>query len=394
MNKKHRNSKMSQFWSKDPIVVETPIGRGVSVVFSWQIDKAVELAKKEGLELIGGPGAILSGMTPPDAGITLIHLHNQYATFTTRGCINCCEFCAVPKIEGKFRELKEWKPNPLICDNNIFASSQDHFIKVIDSVIKFEQIDFNQGLDSYLLKDYHLQELQRVKKVTVRFSFDNIKYESSFVQAVEKTRRYGFKDIRSYVLIGFNDTPDDALYRLELCKKLGVLPNPMRYQPIDTKVKNSYVDRAWTDYELKRMMRYWANLRITQNIPYKEFDPKLTGKKVIRKKEIKMTDKIEEQKKCLKHQDTLLIPSKTNPNRLVCPECIDRRIMKAIETKKRNKKAIAKINQRGTLECNSVKINFDEYEELLKTLSESAKNNFRSLENEILFTINNCLSKK
>jgi len=285
MNKKHLNGKMSEHWAKEPIIIKTALGRGISVAFSWQIDKAMKLAKKEGIDLIGGPGASLSGLPVPKLDITVIHRHNPYATFTTRGCINCCPFCAVPALEGEFRELKEWKPNPLICDNNILAASRKHFVKVIDSAVQFGWVDFNQGLDCHLLKDYHLQELQRIKNVIIRFSFDSIKYEPVFLQAIEKTKKYGFKDVRSYVLIGYNDTPEDALYRLELCwRKLGIFPYPMRYQPIDAKKKNSYVAPRWTDYELKRMMAYWCHLNITDPIPYKQFDYELVKKKENKKK--------------------------------------------------------------------------------------------------------------
>lgn len=274
MNKKHRNSRMSEYWAKEPILVKTPLGRGISVVFSWQVDKAIELAKREGINLIGGPGAILAGLKVPELNYTLVDRHNQFATFTTRGCPNSCPFCAVPILEGEFRELKEWKPNPIICDNNILACSDEHFKKVIDSVIDFGWVDFNQGLDHHLITDYHLEQLQRVKKSIIRFSFDSIKEESSFISGVEKTKEYGFKNIRCYVLIGFNDTPADALYRLELCKKVKVLPQPMRYQPIDTEKKNSYVaeDKGWTEQELKKMTKYWFHLNITEKIPYAEFN--------------------------------------------------------------------------------------------------------------------------
>ena len=77
--------------------------------------------------------------------------------------------------------------------------------------------------------------------------------------------------ISVYVLIGFNDTPDDALYRLNTLKKIGVLPYPMRYQPLYCVDKNKYIEKNWTDYELKKMVKYYSNLRITNKIPYNEF---------------------------------------------------------------------------------------------------------------------------
>lgn len=89
--------------------------------------------------------------------------------------------------------------------------------------------------------------------------------------AVDLCRKRTTKDIGIYVLIGFNDTPKDARYRLELVKSWGIRPNPMRYQPLDTKRKNEYVAPGWTELELARMMNYYAKLRWLEHIPFDDF---------------------------------------------------------------------------------------------------------------------------
>jgi len=73
-----------------------------------------------------------------------------------------------------------------------------------------------------------------------------------------------------YALIGFNDTPGDALYRLETIYSMGSLPNPMRYQPLNAIKRNSYVNIAagWTHQELTRFMRYWTNCRYLRSVPF------------------------------------------------------------------------------------------------------------------------------
>jgi len=87
-------------------------------------------------------------------------------------------------------------------------------------------------------------------------------------------------NIGVYVLFGFRDTPEDALYRLRTVANLGVDPNPMRYQPLDALEKNSYVDPNWTAPELARYMRYWSRLRFFRAIPFEDFDNYRQSEKV------------------------------------------------------------------------------------------------------------------
>jgi hypothetical protein len=70
---------------------------------------------------------------------------NAYFAYTTRGCVNKCAFCAVPKLEPEYchyvrleKALRETnqrfgeKRNLLLMDNNVFAS--ESFDKIIDEI--------------------------------------------------------------------------------------------------------------------------------------------------------------------------------------------------------------------------------------------------------------------
>ena len=102
----------------------------------------------------------------------LLQRHNPLATRTTTGCPNKCSFCAVPKTEGVFCELKEWLNLPVICDNNLLAASDVHFDMVCNKLELLSWCDFNQGLDARLLTDYHADRLARLPMATIRLALD------------------------------------------------------------------------------------------------------------------------------------------------------------------------------------------------------------------------------
>lgn len=263
-------------WSKK--IVQWKVGKVLymSIPFTWLLPKAEMTAKEhKGKVIAGGPAIDLMGCdwaeTPGTCEYDTLAFHNTCATFTTRGCPNKCKFCAVPKIEGDFVELETWKPAPLICDNNILASSTRHFKKVIDSLLNFPFVDFNQGLQANLFIAWRAEEIKRLNSVLLRFAFDFHFRESELKEAIDIAAHYGLKNIRIYCLVGFKDSPEDAHYRLEKVRQWGIRPNPMRYQPLDTLVKNSYVAPGWTDRELKNTMGYYSRLRWLEHIPYEEY---------------------------------------------------------------------------------------------------------------------------
>lgn len=245
----------------------------LSVVFSWDLEKALRIQEQSKLRvIIGGPAAKLAGIESPEPlPFSPLQFHNPLATFTTRGCPNKCEFCAVPKIEGDLRELPSWEIKPVICDNNLLAASQRHFDRVIDSLKSLPYVDFNQGLDSDLFTNHHARRMGELKAVKVRFAFDHVNYEASVIEAIERARSHALKDIGVYVLFGFNDTPEDARYRLEKIRELKIRPNPMRYQPLTCEKKNSFVDEGWTKKQLEDTERYYSRLRFLEHIPFEEY---------------------------------------------------------------------------------------------------------------------------
>lgn len=240
----------------------------ISVPFTWLMGEAEKMASlHRGQVMIGGPGTMKPTECP---GFSPLLFHNPAATFTTRGCPNRCPFCAVPKLEPEFKEIPDFRPAPVVCDNNLLAASKKHLERVVDRLRPFPLVDFNQGLEARKFTP-EVADLFGRLRCKVRFSFDWIEAEAEVKQAVDLCRARTTKDIGIYVLIGFNDTPEEARYKLETVRSWGIRPNPMRYQPLKAKKKNEYVAPGWTELELARMVDYYSLLRWYEHIPYEDF---------------------------------------------------------------------------------------------------------------------------
>ncbi len=143
-------------WLKD--IARWKIGSTLylSVPFTWLLPQARQLALlHSGPVQAGGPAVQLMPEFLADVAavnqpcpVEPLAIHNPFATFTSRGCPNACAFCAVPRLEGDLNELRDWRPAPIICDNNLLAASRKHFDRVIDRLKSMPGVDFNQGLEA------------------------------------------------------------------------------------------------------------------------------------------------------------------------------------------------------------------------------------------------------
>jgi len=258
----------------------------LSVVFTWQLPEAWSRCvwyREQGYQVnVGGPAVSLfpeylrQVATVNGLFVDALVRHNDQATRFSIGCVNACPFCAVPIVEGELKECKG-EPRPIVCDNNLLACSKRHFDYVIDTLKPVRSIDMNQGLDCRLITPYHIERLRGLNLHCIRFAWDHIKEEHHVMRAIELCLKSGIpkSKIRIYVLVGYHDTPEDALYRMQTLKDLGLHKNsPMRFQEIrgiKALVKDSYLESTWTEYEMKRFMHYWFRQAWVSNIPYADW---------------------------------------------------------------------------------------------------------------------------
>lgn len=269
-------------WPKGPYIWEEDRTAYVSVPFTWNLPDVADMIRQGRLGVsrwvVGGPAVqLLPGYLEGLAEIRvnspgILQRVNPQATKSTTGCPRACSFCGVSRIEpGGFQELQDWPDLPLYTDNNILASSRAHFDQVIDRAKKHPWTDFNQGMDARLLTQYHACRLAECN-ILIRLAWDRVEEEPVIRRAWNRLRNAGIskRHIRFYVLIGYHDTPADALYRLRTIRDdLKAIPNPMRFVPLDSLTPH-YAAPPWTHRELMRFMRYWYAPRIW-SVPFEDF---------------------------------------------------------------------------------------------------------------------------
>ncbi len=157
--------------------------------------------------------------------------------FITRGCNRNCSFCFVPKKEGTlkfYRHPKQIIRHKIVefLDNNILAY-EDH-IKILEWLVNNKiRYNFNQGLDIRLITDENTYLLNKSNyKGEYIFAFDHINYEKIINEKLKIVKKYINKDwrIKMFILVGFNSTIEEDIYRIEWCRKNKILPYIMRYE--------------------------------------------------------------------------------------------------------------------------------------------------------------------
>jgi len=90
----------------------------------------------------------------------------------------------------------------------------------------------------------------------LRLAFDNHSEDTHIQESIKLAQKYGFNDIRVYVLYNSednNDTPEYFYYRINEINRLGALSYPMRFRPID-KLNGQYISDKW-DKKLLRALK-------------------------------------------------------------------------------------------------------------------------------------------
>jgi len=217
----------------------------ISTVFTWDINQAKYLVRQweqHGRVVLGGPALDdPGGEFEPGK-----YLKSGYV-ITSRGCVNNCWYCFVPKREKQIRELQIKDGNNLI-DNNLLACSEKHIAEVFKMLSDKKSIVF-EGIYANLVTPEIGFEIQKLKTRAIWMAYDR-PGDFEYVKSAYKNLGSPTHKVYVYVLAGFqNDTLEKAEARCLQIARLGCYPFMMLYQP-ETKIKYSKewrtMQRKWT----------------------------------------------------------------------------------------------------------------------------------------------------
>lgn len=185
--------------------------------------------------------------------------------FSSRGCIRSCPYCAVPRLEGPISAVKYsikhliWPSHKRVIffDNNFLASPG--WKSVLREVEELNlRVDFNQGLDARLISEEVTKRISRLKiDRFIRLSYDYRQMKVHVKKAIDLLKSQGIdgRNILVYALYNFTDSPQDLFERTKNILQWGAVCYPMRYQPINTLTKNSYIAPKWDVIRLNAVQR-------------------------------------------------------------------------------------------------------------------------------------------
>lgn len=193
---------------------------------------------------------------------------NYSLGYTFRPCYNECHFCKVSKMEQpdhNHHSIFEFH-NPkfdTICllNNNTFQDPlwKDTFKEIWDADLIV--IDEN-GYDIRLLDDEKAKALKKTKfRGKIHFAWDRLQDEALIIEGLKTLRKYKFNGTTFYVLIGYNTTIEEDLYR---CQKIVDYKQTPYIMPYVASKKNKKFKRfidtfMWRKY--KTIKDAWNNYK-------------------------------------------------------------------------------------------------------------------------------------
>ncbi len=171
--------------------------------------------------------------------------------FLSRGCIRQCPFCLVHEKEGEIHAVEPVELNPNgqwieVLDNNFFANPEWKF--AVDFLLSTKQKVNLHGVDIRIMNEeqaFWLNKLPLHKNVHIAWDLPQIDLTDKLREIIHYIKPW---KLMCYVLVGFNSTIEQDMYRIERLRELGIKPYVMPYRDFENKTKPSQYARDLAQY--------------------------------------------------------------------------------------------------------------------------------------------------
>lgn len=162
--------------------------------------------------------------------------------FFSRGCVRHCPFCLVHDKEGGI-----------------------HPVTPVDLNRTKQKVNL-QGVDIRLIDDEQCAALNKMRlggTIHIAWDLPQVDLTESLRFIVKRVKAYKWT---CYILVGFNSTIEQDMYRIERCRELGIKPYVMPYRDYDRGSEPSQYAKDLAQYVNKPM--------VFKSCAFKDFQPR------------------------------------------------------------------------------------------------------------------------
>jgi len=245
----------------------------ISAIFSWDVPRLIEQARialEVGKRVMVGGGGTYQHRhwIKRELGIeahwqTHAELDGVEAQFKmvyfTRGCVEKCWFCIVPKIEGGRITLnRASNPAPLLLDNNLSEIPREYQEYIVERYLSSDvgRVDANSGFEPKGITTELVELWSRIPLLYWRIGFDEIAEEKAWEESVRTIKETSKKKVRVYCMIG-HEPIDQCRYRCERIIAMGCEPVPQAFIPLSAMRKEPKLMHDWTADRLRQFQRFY-----------------------------------------------------------------------------------------------------------------------------------------
>lgn len=175
---------------------------------------------------------------------------NYHLGFSMKGCRFNCDFCCVPKKEGRpynYNSIDELLINPnggnrlMLLDNDFFGGVnwKENLERIIELKLK---VCFVQGLNIRIITKEQAELLAKCNYTNSKFNqkyltfaWDKFHDGKIVMKGIKICNDAGIPNnkMQFFILIGFNTTHEQNLERVMILKEMGCMPFVMPYNKFD-----------------------------------------------------------------------------------------------------------------------------------------------------------------